>query len=839
MRRGRTWRRSAKVVRVHLDEGLRPLEVEPRYQHALLVVLSRDGFLGQVLVPAEPVLTVERQWEAITRELEDRLWVRQVRDTFIRAVGGLGDERPDRSDPSVSVIVCTRDRPSDLRSCLDSIAALRTRPVEVIVVDNSPSDGATRELCRDYPVRYVLESSPGLARARNRGIVEARGEVVAFTDDDCVVDRHWLDGLGDPFHDPLVMALTGYAGPLELETPAQYLFEVHGGFQRFSERRLFDGASSSPISVAAAAGAGANSLFRRRVFDEVGLFAEDLGPGTPARNGEEKYAFYRIAAAGYRIVFDPVRIVWHRHRTEHASLRRTLFGYTTGEFAYTTRCLLAHGELGTLDLWRWWCRHLAGDLRRWIRDDERALPLDAIMAEAAGLPVGPWKLWRSRRTRRSTPALATAEGRRFPDAQRAPPRVGAEAPRLSVVIASRNRRERLRQVLAGLADQRYPADRCEAVVVLDGSSDGSPEMVRGLELPYRVALVEQEHSGVATCRNRGAHEASHPVVLFLDDDVLPGPEFLAEHAAAHGAGGETIALGYYPPVLESSSLWGYAVRAWWEDHFRRKAEPEHQWTYIDYADGNVSMPKALLLRCGGYDESFRGRRQDWELGIRLLAEGATFAYYPSAKGRHYLDTRFETALRHARQEGRDDVRLGSKHPHVKGQLPLAGVAKSGTGVPRGPLVAWRRRATAEHILRAGPAALDALERLRLHPRWHRLAHRLHWHSYLLGVGEALPSRERFEEFFAPLWRGDHVTSLPIWLDAPGSLRVPPGAGPVELQIGYAGKALAGTRALEPAGQWDWGEVTERVVWAASGPMRRARLLTGLGPGDPRPPSDSR
>src|SRR5918999_1052279 len=526
VRRGSTWRRSAKVVRVHLDEGLRPLEVEPRYQHALLVVLSRDGFLGQVGVPAEPVLTVERQWDAITRELEDRLWERQVRDTFIRAVGGLGDERPDRSDPSVSVIVCTRDRPSNLRSCLDSISALGTRPVEVIGVDNSPSDGATRELCRDYPVRYVLESSPGLARARNRGIVEARGEVVAFTDDDCVVDRHWLDGLGDPFHDPLVMALTGYAGPLELETLAQYLFEVRGGFQRFSERRLFDGASSSPISVAAAAGAGANSLFRRRVFDEVGLFAEDLGPGTPARNGEEKYAFYRIAAAGYRIVFDPVRIVWHRHRTEHASLRRTLFGYTTGEFAYTTRCLLAHGELGTLDLWRWWCRHLAGDLRRWIRDDERALPLDAILAEAAGLPVGPWKLWRSRRTRRSTPALATAEGRRFPDAQRAP-RVGAEAPRLSVVIASRNRRERLRQVLAGLADQRYPADRCEAVVVLDGSSDGSPEMVRGLELPYRVALFEQEHSGVATCRNRGAHEASHPVVLFLDDDVLPGPEFPA------------------------------------------------------------------------------------------------------------------------------------------------------------------------------------------------------------------------------------------------------------------------------------------------------------------------
>jgi glycosyltransferase involved in cell wall biosynthesis len=837
VRRGSGRPRTAKVVRVHLDDGPQPVNVEERYGHALLVVLSREGFLGQVLIPAEPLLTAERQWDAIRRELDERLWARQLSRAFIRAARGTVGG-PELGEPSVSVVVCTRDRPRDLRSCLDSIAALRTRPQEVIVVDNCPSDGETREVCRDYPVRYVLESRPGLARARNRGVLEARAELVAFTDDDCVVDRHWLDGLGDPFHDPLVMALTGYAGPVELETPAQYLFELHGGFQRFSERRLFDGASSSPMMVAAAAGAGANAFFRRRVFDEVGLFAEDLGPGTPARNGEEKYAFYRIAAAGYRIVFDPVRIVWHRHRSELASLRRTLFGYTTGEFAYTTRCLLAHGELGTLAVWRWWPRHLAGDLRRWARDDERALPLELIFAEGAGLPVGPWKLWRSRRSRRGTPPLGTAGGRQLADAKRAPPRVGAEAPRLSVVVASRNRRERLRQVLAALAGQRFAADRFEVVVVVDGSDDGSSEMVRGLELPYGVGVLEQPHSGVAVCRNRGAREASYPHVLFLDDDILPETEFLAEHAAAHRAGGDQVALGYYPPELESPSWWGHAVRAWWEDHFRRKAEPEHQWTFIDYADGNVSMPKSLLLRCGGYDESFRGRRQDWELGIRLLGEGATFAYHPGAKGRHLLDTRLETTLRHARQEGRDDVLLASKHPHVKGRLPLAGVAESDPEVLRRSIAAGGRRATAELAVRAGPNVLDALELLRLRPAWYRLAHRLHWQSYLLGVGEALPSR-RIAEFFEPLWRGSHSTSLSVWLDKPGRLRVPPGAGPVELRIGYAGNALARARALEPAGQWDWREVTERVVRAAAESARGARPVAGLGADGPSPREDSR
>jgi len=606
--------------------------VEERYRRVLLVVLARDGFIGQVLIPAEPILTVERQWAAITQELEDRLWARQLRNAFMRGARPAADERPDRRGPSVSLVVCTRDRPADLKQCLDSIAALHSAPSEVIVVDNCPSDQATRELCREYPVRYVHEGTPGLARARNRGVVEAGGEVVAFTDDDCVVDPHWLDDLGDAFDDPLVMALTGYAGPLELETSSQYLFEVHGGFQRFPQRHLFDGASSSPVPIAAAAGPGANCLFRRRVFDEIGLFAEDLGPGTPARNGEEKYAFYRIAQAGYRIVFDPARIVWHRHRADPDLLRRTLFGYTTGEFAYTTRCLVEHGELSTLAIWRWWPRHLAADLWRWARDDERALPLDLILAEAAGLPLGPWKLWRSRRSRSETPPLETAEDRRSPPAEPGRPRVAAESSPLSVVIASRDRRERLRQVLTALADQTYPADRFEAVVVLDGSTDGSAEMVRALELTYPVGLVEQDQGGVATCRNRGAREASHGLVLFLDDDIVPEPTFLAEHATAHSPSGERVALGYYPPVLESPSLWSYAVRAWWEDHFRRKAEPEHQWTYIDYADGNVSMPRELLFRTGGYDETFRGRRQDWELGIRLLSGGAAFEYHPSATG---------------------------------------------------------------------------------------------------------------------------------------------------------------------------------------------------------------
>ena len=354
---------------------------------------------------ASETLAPEDQWDAISRELEGPLWRHWLRTAFHRATRAPATGDASTPAPTVSVIVCTRDRPADLRACLDSLVRLRTPPHEILVVDNCPSDDRAREVCAESPARYLREDRPGASRARNRGIVEATGEVIAFLDDDCVVDPGWLDELGETLADPLVMALTGYLGPLELDKRAQYLFEVHGGFQRYPERRVFDGARDSPVKLAGVAGASANSMFRRRVFEELGLFAEDLGPATPTRAAEDKYLFYRIVEAGYRIVFDPARIVWHRHRRDYGALRRTLFGYTVGEFAYTTRCLLRHREPGVLSVWAWWLRHLGGDLWLSRRGDERSVPLGLIAAEATGMLAGPWMLFRSaRRGRRCSSA---------------------------------------------------------------------------------------------------------------------------------------------------------------------------------------------------------------------------------------------------------------------------------------------------------------------------------------------------------------------------------------------------------------------------------------------------
>jgi glycosyltransferase involved in cell wall biosynthesis len=789
---------SAQVFRVSLDEGLRPLACEPRHGEALLVVREGGRVLGHVRLPVRESLSVERQAEAIARELGARWARRRLGAAFLRAARGAGTATPAADPaPSVSLVVCTRDRPDSLRRCLASLLELRTPPREILVVDNCPGDDRTRALCAELPVRYLREPIPGQARARNRGILESDAELVAFTDDDCVVDPGWLDGLGATFADPLVMAATGYIGPLELETRAQYLFELHRGFEKHFERIVFDGVKAPPAVAAGPAGAGANSIFRRRAFEELGLFAEDLGPGTPARSSDDTWAFYRILAAGYRIDHDPARIVWHAHRRDPAALRRILFEYGVSSTAYATRCLLGRGEVEALQVWSWWWRrHLRSDLARILKRREPRLTLRLFAAEALGTLLGPLALARSRASRRGIPPLALPRARRAAPGGAPGVECVRELPRLSVTIASYDRRAKLARALGALARQSLPPERFEVVVVLDGSADGSAERVRALGLPYPVRVLEQPNRGLAASRNRGAREARHPVVVFLDDDIVAEPGLLAEHARAHAAApAPHVALGAYPPVIRGRDPWSLFLRAWWHDHFRRKGEVGHVWSFVDFCDGNCSMPRALFLETGGWDEDFRGgRRQDWEYAIRLLEGGVRFAFQPRAAGAHHFDTRFETALRNRRAEGRWDVLLATKHPRAIPALPLARRA--------GRPVRWP-----DAWIRAALPALAALDALHLRRRWLRLAGRLLRHAYKRGLEDALPP-QKLRELVGPTPAPRAGMRFALDGDAPSDAR-DPFCG--ELALELAGTTLGSVTPVDCEGQWDWGLITERVV----------------------------
>jgi GT2 family glycosyltransferase len=806
---------NAKVVRISLDEPLRPVPVEDRYTHVLLIVRSAGEVVGEVLLASTSgQLSVARQQDALRGELAERLSARRLAHAFDRATRGPAlDAAPTPADPSVSVVVCTHDRADQLRSCLESFGGLRTTPHEVIVVDNAPSDDAARQVCAEHPVRYVLEPVAGLSRARNRGVLESSGEVIAFTDDDCVVDPGWLDSLGEDFSDPLVMVVTGYVGPLELETRAQCLFELHGGFGRSFERTIYDGLSTAQAGV----GDG-NSFIRRRVLEEVGLFAEDLGPGTPAASGQDADFFARVFAAGYRILATPGRIAWHRHRRDYPELRRAMSAYVLGSTSAGIRRAVRHRDVNGLRpaAW-WWHSHFRRDLGQILRRTERRVPLGMVLAEASGSLAAPWRLLRSQRADRPAPLeLGSAE----PAPPR--PRVTAGAPPpLSVALASYNRRERLVQVLEALARQTYPSERYEVVVVIDGSTDGSAERVNGLDLPYTLRLLEQENRGLGPSRNRGVEEAKGPVVVFLDDDIVPEPGFLAEHAEAHRSAPDGhVALGYCPPVVHGHDFWSLYVRGWWEDLFRRKGEPGHQWTFADFSDGTASLPKDVFLDTGGFDPDLR-RRQDWELGLRLLQRGVRFSYQPAAKAWHHADTRLRSAVLNGRHEGRGDVAFASKHPQVKGQLPLARfAAPDGRGLTGVRLLAYRRPLITGAAARAALALPPALDGLGLRSACGRLVGMLRTHTYLLGVRELLPTPEAFREFMAPVTGGEAIDRVRVSLGGDGTVEVPPAAGAVELSLDCGGEELARVLATELGEPWDWAAIRERVVREALGPLTR-------------------
>jgi len=374
-----------------LPDGLDGLDA---YDRAFVLIRWRGRPVGQAVLP----VTGGRAGTEGLREtlIEAAGW--PLRERWLHDHLGWDAAPPAGPRPSATVAVCTRDRPEDLRACLAALMRLPDDGQEILVVDNCPASGETERLAASHGrVRYVREDRPGLDVARNRALREARGEVVAFTDDDAAPDPGWLRALLAGFGDRQVLCVTGLTLPAELETAAQEGFERYGGFGRGFTRTAFDSRSHDPL-VTGGIGAGVNMAVRRSVLHEIGPFDEALDAGTPTRSGGDHELFTRILAAGYRIVYEPEAINWHRHRRTWEELRATLYGYGVGVYAAWTRSLLVEGELSVpAAAWGWF---LHGQLRRLAVSLLRrpgSMPLDLVMAELRGCAAGPFAYLRSRR----------------------------------------------------------------------------------------------------------------------------------------------------------------------------------------------------------------------------------------------------------------------------------------------------------------------------------------------------------------------------------------------------------------------------------------------------------
>jgi GT2 family glycosyltransferase len=366
-----------------------------RYSRALVMLRVRGRPVGQTVLPVAggKIAGMELR-DALVPLAGPHVWERRLHDYLEwdegRATGFV--PRP------ATIAVCTQDRPEDVRRCLEGLMRLPDDGQEILVVENGPAGEATRHIVRGFSsVRYICEDRPGISAARNRALGEARYDIVAFCADNATPDAGWLRALLRNFTDPLVVCVTGPSMPLELETAAQELFERCCPFWRRFTRVILDGNEQDPLQVAPG-GPSPSMAFRRNVGEIVGFYDEALGHGTPTRGGEDLEMFARMLRLGYRIVYDPAALSWHRSGRTWTELRRALYGRGCGVYGFLTRSFFVNGEIWAPAVaWRWFWSGQLPALTRSLTRRADAAPLTLLVAELGGCLAGPWAYALSRR----------------------------------------------------------------------------------------------------------------------------------------------------------------------------------------------------------------------------------------------------------------------------------------------------------------------------------------------------------------------------------------------------------------------------------------------------------
>jgi glycosyltransferase involved in cell wall biosynthesis len=280
----------------------------------------------------------------------------------------------------VSVVVPAYNAEPTIDDCLRSLLELNYPPekLELLVVDNGSRDGTADAVRRHSDrVRLLTEPTRGAGAARNTGIVRAQGEVISFTDADCVVDREWLRLLLMPLSDPAV----GIAGGTILAMPGANRVERFG--ERIHDHRKSIEVFRPPYVITM------SWASRRDVLRELGGFDEGF------RRGQDVELSYRLAEAGYTVAFVPQAVVHHRNERTLPGLFREGFqhGYCSVPVRKRHDAFLRElGHRRRVDRRSYVA--IAAGFRDWVRD--RGEPMEAVFnsGKKAGKVAGSMRFGR-------------------------------------------------------------------------------------------------------------------------------------------------------------------------------------------------------------------------------------------------------------------------------------------------------------------------------------------------------------------------------------------------------------------------------------------------------------
>lgn len=250
----------------------------------------------------------------------------------------------------ISVVICTRNRAESLRRTLHRFSEISTPDGcswEIIVVDNGSTD-STRTVIEEFRiasglnVRYAYEPKQGLSHARNRGMREATGEMIAFTDDDIIVDTFWILGIHrEGYSNENAAMCFGQTKRFSPETP---LLSIHE-----KDTRQCYSYPCSPWAI----GHGNNMVMRSSLFESVGAFDPWLGAGSRIGAAEDTDYVYRVLQSKRNILFSPSIIVYHDHdRISQDDVRRIEQNYAKGRGAFYCKHII-RGDIFAAKMLYW------------------------------------------------------------------------------------------------------------------------------------------------------------------------------------------------------------------------------------------------------------------------------------------------------------------------------------------------------------------------------------------------------------------------------------------------------------------------------------------------------
>ncbi len=220
------------------------------------------------------------------------------------------------SEPRISVVIPVRNAREDLAKCLESLAQQSVPPgdFEVLVVDDGSDDG-TPDVAHEHGARVISQPRRGASAARNRGALEARGELVLYVDADCVADAVWIEELSRPLlEDPTLAGTVGRYESDQRSTVARFVqLDLEGRYDRMSSHGRIDFLNSGNCGIR-------RQLLLRYPFDEKFQRLEDVELS------------FRLTADGHAMIFVPEARAWHRHPEQVEVLMRRKFNYARYAF---------------------------------------------------------------------------------------------------------------------------------------------------------------------------------------------------------------------------------------------------------------------------------------------------------------------------------------------------------------------------------------------------------------------------------------------------------------------------------------------------------------------------